>query len=81
MATPPALRRRGYAARLLNHVEQLATDAGARGIYLFSGIDPGYYARFGYERVPASPPDLPGVCMARCFADREQLIKAVPAFF
>ena len=81
VATPPALRRQGYAGHLLKHVDKLATEADARGIYLFSGIDPAYYAKFGYEPVHVSEPDPKAVCMARCYADRDALLQVVPAFF
>ena len=39
VATPPALRRRGYAGSLINHIISEARDSQARGLYLFTGID------------------------------------------
>lgn len=81
VATPPAMRGKGYAGQLLQHVIDLAAEESVRGIYLFSGIDPSYYARFGFVPVPAAPPDLPGVCMALCFRDADELKEAVPTFF
>lgn len=81
VATPPALRRKGYAARLIQHVVDMADAADARGIYLFSGVDPDYYAGLGFERVPAAPADLPGVCMVLCFRDANELKDLAPGFF
>jgi N-acetylglutamate synthase-like GNAT family acetyltransferase len=81
VATPPALRGNGYAPRMLNHVLDLARAADARALYLFSGIDPAYYAKFGFELVPDAPTDLPGVCMALCFRDSAELHRVVPAYF
>ena len=81
VATPPPQRRRGHAARLLAHVDGMAETASARAIYLFSGIDPAYYGKFGYEPVKVATPNPDAVCMARCFVDRDSLLQVVPTFF
>lgn len=50
--TPPDLRRRGFAQRL---IERMIEDAAARGVIgalLFSEIGPEYYARLGFSVVP-----------------------------
>jgi predicted N-acetyltransferase YhbS len=50
--TPPDLRGRGFARRL---IERLMDDAAARGVagaLLFSEIGPDYYARLGFSVVP-----------------------------
>lgn len=50
--TPPALRGRGHASRLL---ETLVDEARADGVsfaMLFSEIDPAFYERLGFHRVP-----------------------------
>lgn len=81
VATPPALRKKGYAGKLLQHVIDMAAEESIRGIYLFSGIDPDYYARFGFIPVPAAPADLPGLCMVLSFRDADQLKGVFPTFF
>ena len=51
--THPDYRQKGYAAALLRQVDQWSSEQGHQISLLFSDIDPGYYARLGYERWPA----------------------------
>jgi len=81
VATAPEHRRQGYAAILVRHVTELARAESARGIYLFSGVDTAYYARFGFARVQAPQPQGQAPCMVLALEDREELMKAVPEFF
>jgi GNAT superfamily N-acetyltransferase len=46
-------RRRGYAARLIRHVESAEHARGAEIALLYSDIDPRYYHRQGYRRCPS----------------------------
>src|SRR5438309_1332891 len=46
-------RRRGHAARLLEWVHRDQRERGTGLAVLFSDIDPGYYARLGYEACPS----------------------------
>lgn len=81
VATPPEQRRKGYAASLIQYVVELAGKEEVRGIYLFSGIGPEYYAGLGFELVPVAPNNLPGACMVLCFRDSDELQGITPAFF
>lgn len=51
--TVPEFRGRGLAPQLLNWVERHHTQQGAQFSMLFSDIDPGYYARWGYRACPS----------------------------
>lgn len=51
--TVPEFRRRGYAARLIDFVDQEAASAGIGLSMLYSDIDPNYYARLGYQPCPS----------------------------
>ncbi|MBX3411189.1 MAG: GNAT family N-acetyltransferase [Pirellulales bacterium] len=51
--TRPRDRGRGYAPRLIEYVERVERERGARLSVLYSDIDPAYYARLGYRRAPA----------------------------
>jgi predicted N-acetyltransferase YhbS len=56
--TPPELRGRGFARRI---IEMMIADAAARGVtgaLLFSEIGPGYYARLGFSAVNVEAVDL-----------------------
>ncbi len=81
VATPPALRRRGYAEKMIRHVIGLARRAEVRGIYLFSGVGTGYYGKFGFECVEAAQPEGQAPCMVLAFRDAGALKGAVPGFF
>jgi N-acetylglutamate synthase-like GNAT family acetyltransferase len=81
VATPPAARRRGYAAGLVEHVIADARAREARGLYLFSGIGTDYYGKFGFQRVEATQPEGQDPCMVLAFRDQQELRGAVPGFF
>jgi len=51
--TRPHDRGRGYAPRLIEYVERVERERGARLSVLYSDIDPAYYARLGYRRAPS----------------------------
>jgi hypothetical protein len=57
--TPESLRGRGHASRLLGLTLELLKREGVDGAYLFSDIDPAFYARFGFVTIGASEIDLP----------------------
>lgn len=81
VATAPEYRRQGYAAVLIRHVIDLASCAAARGIYLFSGVDTAYYARFGFECVDAPQPERQAPCMLLALQAAGDLKNRVPDFF
>jgi len=65
IATPPGLRRRGLAARLIKDILELLAREGAKTVFLFSDIAPGYYEQFGFRILPAEFQRYPGsTCMA-----------------
>jgi predicted N-acetyltransferase YhbS len=49
--TPPDLRRRGFAQRLIERMMEDAAARGTDGALLFSEIGPEYYARMGFAVV------------------------------
>src|SRR5918993_3156921 len=52
VVTPPALRGRGYARHLVEHIVQEERKAGAVAAALFSEIGASFYARLGFRPVP-----------------------------
>lgn len=68
IATPPGVRGRGHASRLINGVIAELEQAGQTGImFLFSDIEPSFYSKFGFVALPEEQQKKPGsVCMARC---------------
>jgi predicted N-acetyltransferase YhbS len=56
--TPPDLRRRGFARRLLQEMLAAARDAGAELAMLFSEIDPAFYEAVGFRLVPVPEASL-----------------------
>lgn len=65
IATPPALRKRGLAARLIKDVLALLTREGAKTVFLFSDIAPEFYESLGFRKLPASLQRYPkSACMA-----------------
>lgn len=46
-------RGRGYAPELIDYVEEVQREQGARLSLLFSDIEPAYYARLGYVQCPS----------------------------
>lgn len=81
VATAPEHRRQGYAALLMRHVVDLARNKAARGVYLFSGVSPAYYAQFGFECVRAPQAEGQAPCMVLALADSGELLECVPDFF
>src|SRR4030088_1968707 len=61
--TPPGLRGRGYAARMLNAALARYGDEGADAALLFSDIGAEYYRRLGFHALQS----------AECFAEGHQL--------
>lgn len=51
-------RGRGFAPRLIAHVEAHQRELGAQLAILFSDVDPAYYAKMGYRCCPAHYGDL-----------------------
>jgi predicted acetyltransferase len=51
--TLPEFRGRGFATRLLEHVEEHEAQASAVISLLYSDIDPKFYRRLGYNRCPS----------------------------
>ena len=52
--TPPALRGRGHAPALIEALSEEAARDGFEYVFLYSEIDPAYYARFGFETIPVT---------------------------
>jgi len=52
IATSPALRRQGLAAKLIAGVLRAMKREGARAVFLYSDIDRQYYAKLGFEPLP-----------------------------
>jgi GNAT superfamily N-acetyltransferase len=50
--TPPVLRGRGYASRLVEQVVAEEQHRGTLMAFLFSGIGPAFYERLGFAPVP-----------------------------
>ena len=69
VATSPAARHRGHASALVTGVAARLETAGSHGIWLFSDIDPGFYARLGFDTVRAFDDT---VCMVRGPPDRSR---------
>ena len=67
VATSSEARGRGHASALVAGVATRLEAAGSRGIWLFSDIDPGFYARLGFGAVRAFDDT---VCMVRPPLDR-----------
>jgi predicted acetyltransferase len=49
--TSEAYRGKGFGAKLMESVIRLARDEGFDAAYLFSDIDPTFYARFGFRQM------------------------------
>ena len=66
IATPPRLRRRGYATQLIQSALNQFEDEGTSEFFLFSDIDPSFYVRFGFQALPPSFQPTPGsICMLK----------------
>ena len=65
IATPPALRRRGLATRLITDMLALLTQEGVKTVFLFSDITPEFYEKLGFRKLPAGLQRYPkSACMA-----------------
>ena len=62
VATAPEHRGRGHASALVSSVVARLEAAGSRGVWLFSDVGPGFYARLGFREVRAFAGT---VCMVR----------------
>lgn len=51
-ATLPEQRGNGYGSKLIENVLATLKDEGIAAIFLFSDIDPRFYARFGFRPLP-----------------------------
>jgi N-acetylglutamate synthase-like GNAT family acetyltransferase len=82
IATPPSLRHRGHASRLVSGVvADLEREEHARTIFLFSDIAPSFYLRFGFTALPPEQQTSPkSVCMIRRSAPKARVPK-IPAYF
>lgn len=53
IATPKALRKRGHASKIISDVlEQIEDKSPAAAIFLYSDIEPEFYERFNFARMP-----------------------------
>jgi ribosomal protein S18 acetylase RimI-like enzyme len=52
IATPPEMRKRGLASRLISDVLELLKRDGVKTVFLFSDISPEFYEKFGFIRLP-----------------------------
>ena len=52
IATPPELRNRGLATRLILDVLESLNQTGVEIVYLFSDISPEFYGRLGFTSLP-----------------------------
>lgn len=51
-ATLPEQRGNGYGSKLIENVLATLKDEGIAAVFLFSDIDPRFYARFGFTQLP-----------------------------
>lgn len=64
VATLPSARKKGYADFLVRGIVGQLLQEGTARIFLYSDIPPAYYARMGFQALPASlQKHLPSVCM------------------
>ena len=55
ISTPIFLRKKGFASKLISQViELLKNDFNAYAIFLYSDIEPEFYEKFGFEKLPQS---------------------------
>jgi predicted acetyltransferase len=53
IATPCTLRRQGFASQLiLDRLNFLKKELKASAIFLYSDIDPGFYEKMGFQKLP-----------------------------
>jgi GNAT superfamily N-acetyltransferase len=51
--THPRARGHGYAGQLINHLREHYRQKGIEDFFLYSDIDPGFYERLGFHRLPS----------------------------
>ena len=75
LATPPELRGKGYASKLISLVkDELFQNQNSKALFLHSDIDKEFYRRLGFVSVEGSD------CM--CIANDDAEFKgAIPAYF
>lgn len=72
IATPPELRGRGHASRLIEGFLHAREEShGTEVFFLFSDIAPAFYERFGFAALMPCPAKPSSILMAR--ADRKRL--------
>jgi GNAT superfamily N-acetyltransferase len=72
IATPPELRGRGHASRLIEgFLRRREGSHGTEVFFLFSDIAPAFYERFGFAALMPCPGKPGSILMAR--ADRKRL--------
>lgn len=72
IATPPELRGRGHASRLISEFLRVREAThGTEVFFLFSDIAPAFYERFGFAALMPCPGKPSSILMAR--ADRQRL--------
>jgi predicted N-acetyltransferase YhbS len=66
IATAPERRGKGLATRLIREILETLDGEGVPCVFLFSDIDPAFYAPFGFSVLPAEHQKKPGsACMIR----------------
>jgi N-acetylglutamate synthase-like GNAT family acetyltransferase len=66
IATPPFLRNKGHASRLITYVLNLFESEGIQKTFLFSDIDSKFYEKFGFFALPRPYQHYESaVCMVR----------------
>lgn len=80
IATPPELRGRGHASRLIAEVVRRREEDGTRVFFLFSDIEPSFYARFGFTVLGPCPKKPASILMARAEAKTLAALLADPRF-
>ncbi|MCC4856758.1 GNAT family N-acetyltransferase [Vibrio lentus] len=75
IATPPELRGKGYASKLINLVkDELFQDQNSKALFLHSDIDKKFYRRLGFTAIEGSD------CMYST-SDNAEFKGAIPAYF
>lgn len=81
IATPPELRGRGHASRLIAEVIRLReASSGTTVFFLFSDIAPAFYAKFGFVALGPCPKKPASILMARAEPKRLAGLLADPRF-
>lgn len=75
IVTPPELRGKGYASKLINLVkDELFQDQNSKALFLHSDIDKEFYRRLGFTAIEGSD------CMYST-SDNAEFKGAIPAYF